>query len=119
MCSSGLRLTRVNVNVLLPPRVDMSFSLLVQVDWSRPMARTSQFKLLRTTVANGFKLSAVDTSLPLLPQINSSSSFHHERVKPQNGYTAKHESKQTIIRVTKPSKWGCACNLAVIERVRL
>jgi hypothetical protein len=36
------------------------------------MARTSQFKLLRTTVANGFKLSAVDTSLPLLPQINSS-----------------------------------------------
>ena len=83
------------------------------------MARTSQFKLLRTTVANGFKLSAVDTSLPLLSQINSSSSFHHERVKPQNGYTAKHESKQTIIRVTKPSKWGCACNLAVIERVRL
>jgi len=67
-----LRLTRVNVNVLLPPRVDMSFSLLVQVDRSRPMARTSQFKLLRTTVANGFKLSAVDTSLPLLPQINSS-----------------------------------------------
>ncbi|KAF2953830.1 hypothetical protein DAI22_01g435801 [Oryza sativa Japonica Group] len=65
------------------------------------------------------QLSAVDTSLPLLPQINSSSSFHHERVKPQNGYTAKHESKQTIIRVTKPSKWGCACNLAVIERVRL
>jgi hypothetical protein len=54
-----------------------------------------------------------------LPQINSCSSFHHERVKPQNGYTAKHESKQTLIRVTKPSKWGCACNIAVIERVRL
>ncbi|MFW8292876.1 hypothetical protein ACOIC7_30465, partial [Klebsiella pneumoniae] len=40
--------------------------LAAQRLYCSPTTPFSRFRLLRTTVANGFKLSAVDTSLPLL-----------------------------------------------------